>query len=268
MTYSRSTCAFSLEGRVALITGGGRGIGAAIARGFAEAGAAVAVIARTTAEIDRLAAEIEAEGGRAFACTGDVNDLGALPAVVDRTVGALGGLDILVNNAGGGDEWRPFLDTTVAQLEAAFRFNVSVPFELSRLSVPHLLERPGASIINMSSIALLKSARGHIVYDAAKGALHSITRSMAADLGPRIRVNAIMPGATETPALRELLDTRAPAMREQLIDRARLRRLCAPADIANTAVFLASDAASFITGKYIEVDGGPVDEISQRFPDL
>jgi 7-alpha-hydroxysteroid dehydrogenase len=260
--------AFSLEGRVALITGGGRGIGEAIARGFAEAGAAVAVVARSTEEIERVAAEINAAGGRAVACTADVNDLGVLPDVIDRTVGEFGGLDTLVNNAGGGDEWRPFLETTVEQLEAAFHFNVSVAFELARLSAPHLLERPGASIINMSSIALLKSARGHIVYDAAKGALHSITRSMAADLGPRIRVNAIMPSATETPALRELLDARAPAMRQQLIERTRLRRLCAPADIANTALFLASDAASFITGKYFEVDGGPVDEISQRFPDL
>jgi 7-alpha-hydroxysteroid dehydrogenase len=260
--------AFSLEGRVALITGGGRGIGEAIARGFAQAGAAVAVVARTTAEIDRVAAEIEAIGGRAFACTADVSDVGVLPNLVDSTVAALGGLDILVNNAGGGDEWRPFLDTTVDQLEAAFHFNVSVAFELARLSVPHMLERSGSSIINMSSIALLKSARGHIVYDAAKGALHSITRSMAADLGPRIRVNAIMPGATETPALRTLLASRAPEMRQQLIDRTRLRRMCTPADIANTAVFLESDAASFITGKYFEVDGGPVDEISQRFPDL
>jgi 7-alpha-hydroxysteroid dehydrogenase len=131
-----------------------------------------------------------------------------------------------------------------------------------------MLKRPGASIINMSSIALYKSARGHIAYDAAKGALHIITKSMAADLGPRIRVNAILPGATETPALRELLDNRAPDMRQQLIERTRLRRMATPEDIANAAVFLASPAASFITGKYLEVDGGAVDEISQRFPDL
>jgi 7-alpha-hydroxysteroid dehydrogenase len=259
---------FSLSGRVALITGGGRGIGEAIARSFAEAGAAVAITARTASEIDRVAADIEATGGRAFAWATDVNDIGRLPELVARTVDALGGLDVLINNAGGGDEWRPFLETTVEQLEAAFHFNVSVAFELARLSVPHMLERPGASIINISSIALYKSARGHIVYDAAKGALHMITKSMAADLGPRIRVNAILPGATETPALRELLDSRPPAMRQMLIDRTRLRRNATPADIANAAVFLASPAASFITGKYLEVDGGPVDEIAQRFPDL
>jgi 7-alpha-hydroxysteroid dehydrogenase len=259
---------FSLTDRVALITGGGRGIGEAIARRFAEAGAAVAVTARTASDIERVAADIEAGGGRAFAWPSDVNDVSRLPELIDRTVSTLGGLDILVNNAGGGDEWRPFLETTVEQLEAAFHFNVSVPFELTRLSVPHMLKRSGASVINMSSIALHKSARGHIAYDAAKGALHFITKSMAADLGPRIRVNAIMPGATETPALRELLDTRAPGMRQQLIERTRLRRNAVPNDIANAAVFLASPAASFITGKYLEVDGGSVDELSQRFPDL
>ena len=197
-----------------------------------------------------------------------MNDLGVLPDLVDGTVGVLGGLDILVNNAGGGDDWRPFLDTTVEQLETAFHFTVSVAFELTRLSVPHLLERPGASIINMSSIALRKASRGHIVYDAAKGALHSITRSMAADLGPRIRVNAIMPGATETPALRDLLASRPPEMRQQLAERSRMRRMCTPEDVANTAVFLASDAASYVTGKYFELDGGAVDEVSRRFPDL
>jgi 7-alpha-hydroxysteroid dehydrogenase len=259
---------FSLNGKVALITGGGRGIGEAIARGFADADAAVAITARTASEIERVASDIEAAGGRAFAWPTDVNDVSALPELVDRTVDALGGLDILVNNAGGGDEWRPFLETTVEQLEAAFHFNVSVAFELARLSVPHMLERPGASIINMSSIALYKSARGHIAYDAAKGALHMITKSMAADLGPRIRVNAILPGATETPALRDLLDSRPPEMRQMLIDRTRMRRNATPDDIANAAVFLASPAASFITGKYLEVDGGAVDEIAQRFPDL
>ena len=132
---------FALTDRVALITGGGRGIGEAIARRFAEAGAAVAVTARTTSEIERVAADIEAAGGRALAWPTDVNDIDRLPELVDRTVSALGGLDIVVNNAGGGDEWRPFLETTVEQLEAAFHFNVSVAFELAKLSVPHMLER-------------------------------------------------------------------------------------------------------------------------------
>lgn len=262
------TDAFSLEGKVALVTGGSRGIGAGIARAFADAGAAVAAVARTQEQLDEVVGEIEAAGGRAFAHAADVTDLAALPGVVDTIVGALGGLDILVNNAGGGDEWRPFLETTVEQMQASFHFNALVPFELSRLAVPHLLERPGASIVNIGSIAITKAVRGHITYDAAKGALTHMTRSMAADLGPKIRVNAIAPGATETPALKEILDAADPSFRQTMVEKTRLRRNGTVEDIGLAAVYLASPAASWVTGKVLEVDGGAVDEYRQRFPDL
>jgi 7-alpha-hydroxysteroid dehydrogenase len=260
--------AFSLTDKVALVTGGGRGIGAGIARAFAEAGAAVAVAARTADQLDAVVDDVRAGGGCAVACPADLKDLARLPEVIERTVDELGHLDILVNNAGGGDEWRPFLDTRVEHLEAAFRFNVSMPFELARLAVPHLLARPGAAIVNISSIAITKAVRGHIVYDAAKGALTHITRSMAADLGPRIRVNAILPGATETPALRDFLDAADPSLRTTLVERTRLRRNGTVEDIAHAAVYLASPAASWVTGKLLEVDGGAVDEIRERYPDL
>ena len=110
--------------------------------------------------------------------------------------------------------------------------------------------------------------RGHISYDASKGALTHITRSMAADLGPRIRVNAIQPGAVETPALQQVLDAADPSFRQLLIDHTRLRRNATVEDIGHAAVYLASPAASFVTGKLLEVDGGAVDELRQRFPDL
>jgi 7-alpha-hydroxysteroid dehydrogenase len=260
--------AFALTGRTALVTGGGRGIGAGIARRFADAGAMVAVTARTAEQLDAVVDEVRDTGGRAVAIPADLTDLNRLPEVIARTVDEFGHIDVLVNNAGGGDEWRPFLDTRVEQLEAALRFNVSVPFELARLAVPHLLERPGASIINISSIAITKAVRGHIVYDAAKGALTHITRSMAADLGPRIRVNAILPGPTETAALRDYLDAADPKLRAMLIERTRLRRNGTVDDIAYAAVYLASRAGSWVTGKLFEVDGGAVDEIRERFPDL
>ncbi|TMK60475.1 MAG: SDR family oxidoreductase [Actinobacteria bacterium] len=293
---------FSLTGRVALVTGAGRGIGAAIARAFAAAGAAVALVARTQADIEAVAAEIEANareagippssepvrgpsrgaspgaagaesgkreatGRRAVALPADVKDLTRLPGLVERTVGQLGGLDIVVNNAGG-EITPPFLETRVEHLEAAFHFNVSVPFELSRLAVPHLLARPGASIINMSSIVVGKSVRAHLAHHTGKAAEAQLTRSMAADLGPRIRVNAILPGAVETEALRDYMDARDPDLRDALIANTRLRRIATPEDIAHAAVYLASPAASWVTGLLLELDGGAVDETRPMFPDL
>jgi len=258
---------FSLSGRVALITGGGRGIGAAIACAFADAGAAVALVARTKAEVEAVAADIEVPGGRALAYSADVNDLARLPGLIEATVGELGGLDILVNNAGG--EISPlFLDTRVEHLQEAFHFNVTVPFELSRLAAPHLLERPGASIINVSSIVVGKSVRGHLAHHTGKAAEAQLTLSMAADLGPRIRVNAILPAAVETKALREYLDTKNPDLRRTLIEHTRLRRNATPEDIAHAAVYLASPAASWVTGMLLKIDGGAVDEITPMFPDL
>jgi len=257
---------FSLAGRVALITGGGRGIGAGIARAFAHAGASVAVVARTARDVDTLARELTSAGGSAIALTADVKDLDTLPTLVDRTVGAFGGLDILVNNAGG--EISPsFLETRVSDLEAAFHFNVSVPFELSRLAVPHLLQRPGASIINIGSIVVGQSVRGHLAHHVGKAAEAQLTISMAADLGPKVRVNAILPGAIETEALRRYFDVKAD-LRDQLTANTRMRRIGTPEDVAHTAVFLASPASSWITAKLIELDGGPVDGLMEYEPDL
>jgi 7-alpha-hydroxysteroid dehydrogenase len=262
-----SPSVFSLDGRVALITGGGRGIGAAIARAFADAGAAVAIVARTNEDLETVASEIRGSGGTALTLPADVNDLTLLPDLLNRTVSTCGGLDILVNNAGG--EITPaFLDTRIDHIEAAIHFNVSVPFELSRLSTPHLLERPGASIINISSIVVGKSVRAHLAHHTGKAAEAQLTRSMAADLGPRIRVNAILPGAIETAALREYLEAKNPDLRQTLIDHTRMRRMGTPEDVAYAAVYLASPAASWVTGTLLEVDGGAVDEIVQIVPDL
>ncbi len=258
---------FSLRDRVALITGGGRGIGAGIARGFAEAGATVAVVARTQADVDALAHEIVASGGRALALTADVRDLDALPGLIDRTVEAFGGLDILVNNAGG-EISPPFLDTRVDHIRDAIHFNVLVPFELSRLAVPQLLERPGSSIINIGSVTTLVSVRGSLAHHTGKTAESQLTLSMAADLGPRIRVNAVLPGAIETEALGRYFDEKDPGLRTVLADRSRLRRMGTPDDVASAAIYLASPAASWVTGLLLEVTGGPMDEIRPVYPDL
>jgi 7-alpha-hydroxysteroid dehydrogenase len=227
----------------------------------------VALVSRTVAELDRVAADITAAGGRALALPADLTDVGALPEVVERAVAELGGLDTVVNCAGGGDMWRALPDNTVDELEGAFHFNVAAPFELVRLSVPHLLERPDASVVNIISSAIHQPARGHLSYDASKGALVYVTRSMAAGLGPRIRVNGIHPGIIETEAMKAVVSSHDGVL-DQLVARTRLRRLGTPADIGLAAVFLASPAAAYVTGVCLDVDGGVVGEMTPRFPDL
>jgi 7-alpha-hydroxysteroid dehydrogenase len=259
---------FSLDGRVAIVTGGGRGIGADIARTLARAGAAVTVTARTKTDLDAVANEIEADGGTALSHVADVADLDVLAGLVDRTVERLGGLDIIVNNAGGGLDWHPFLETSVDQLEQAFHFTVSAPFRLCQLAVPHLLERSGASIVNIGSVTVGKALRGHIAYETAKAAVTQMTKTMAADLGPRIRVNGVHPGAIETAFIKGFLDHGPPELREAMVARTRMRRIGTPEDVANAVLYLVSPAASWVTGTMLEVNGGPVDEFRAQFPDL
>jgi 7-alpha-hydroxysteroid dehydrogenase len=258
---------FSLEGKVAIITGGGRGIGEAIARVFAEAGAAVALTARTASQVETVAAEIRAAGGRALPIEADLYDDAQLPAVIDKTIAEFGGIDVLVNNAGAGGS-PLFMDTRVEHMRQAYQLMVLAPFELARLAAPSMLQRPGASIINMTSVGAFRHTRGNLAHHTAKGAMAQFTRLLAADLGPKIRVNAIAPAAVETPGLREVFDSRAPGMREMVIQHTRLRRMGTPEDVALAALYLASPAASWITGTVLDINGGPVDELYQNAPDL
>ena len=257
---------FTLEGKVALVTGGGRGIGATIARVFAEAGAAVAVTARTAAEVDGVADQIRSTGGTAVPIAADLFDVEQLPGIVERTVDELGGVDVVVNNAGAGGS-PSFVDTRISHLEHSFHLMVSVPFELTRLALPSMLERPGASVVNMTSVGYERSTRGNLAHWTAKGALATLTRLMAADLGPKIRVNAIAPGAVETPGLAEVFERR-PGLRETVIESTRLKRMASPDEIAYAALYLASPAAANITGTVLDINGGPVDEIAPATPDL
>ncbi len=259
---------FNLEGRVALVTGAGKGIGAAISRIFAEAGADLAITARTQSDLEEVAKSIRELGREALVLPGDVNDLTFLQELVDETVRALGGLNVVVNNAGGSVS-HGFMQTTVDQLEASFHFNVSVPFELTRLAVPHLLAQEGGNVINISSMAGQFASRGSLAHSLTKASLTQLTRLSAADLSPRIRVNAILPGAIETDALAGYLDMLGPKVREVMIERTAMRRNGRPDDIANAALYLASPAASWVTGKLIEVDGKSEDNlIPSDLPDL
>ncbi len=251
---------FRLDGKVAVITGAGKGIGAATAVAFADAGADVALLARTESDLVSVASRVEQRGRRAMVLPGDANDLDRFPALLEEIVGTLGHLDIVVNNAGGSMSY-PFLDTRVEHLEQSFHFNVSAPFELSRLAVPYLLGREGANIINVSSMAGHNNPRGQLVHGTTKAALSHMTRMMAADLNPRIRVNAILPGAVETDSLRAYLDRMAPDIRRTMVEHTAMRRNGTPVDIAAAAVYLASPAAAWVTGKLMQVDGSAQPEL-------
>jgi 7-alpha-hydroxysteroid dehydrogenase len=262
------TAQFRLDRKVALVTGAGKGIGRGIAIAFARAGADVALVARTKDDLDTVAGEVRASGRNAAVIPADVTDIGGLEDVVSQAVQTLGGLDILVNNAGGVERLGTYTDMTVAILESAFRFNVSAPFELGRHALPHMLARGGGAIVNIGSMSGMQNERGFLPYSLAKSALGKLTQLAAVELAPRIRVNAILPGCVETEALRGFMDA-MPDVREGLHSKTPMRRNGTPNDIASAALFFASPASSWITGKLLEVDGAaPAGLFPNDAPDL
>ncbi len=244
---------FKMDGTVAIVTGAGRGIGAASAIGLAQAGADVVISARTTDQLTRVAKEIEALGRRAVVVPADLSDLDAVAGLVDHARDAFGRLDLVVNNVGGAMP-RPFMDTSPGRLEQAFHFNVSTAHALLRPAVPLMLEGDGGSVVNISSAMGRMAGRGYLAYGTAKGALAHYTRLAAADLAPRIRVNAIAVGSVATSALDIVMET--DELREALEAGTPLKRIGQPEEIASAVVYLASAAGAYITGKILEVDGG------------
>ena len=259
---------FRLDSKAALVTGAGKGIGRGIALAFAKAGANVALVARTKDDLDLVAEEIRALGRNAVAIPADVTEIESLDDVVNQAANALGGLDILVNNAGGVEQLGTYTAMTVAVLEHAFRFNVSAPFELGRLALPHMLARGGGAIVNIGSMSGQQNERGFLPYSLAKSALGKFTQLAAIELAPRVRVNAILPGCVETEALRGFMDA-MPDVRAGLQSKTPMRRNGTPDDIASAALFFASPASSWITGKLLEVDGAaPAGLFPNESPDL
>jgi 7-alpha-hydroxysteroid dehydrogenase len=244
---------FSLAGRAAVVTGAGRGIGAAVAVGLAEAGADVLVSARTKEQLEEVAARVGAAGRRAEVVTADLDELDAVAALADRAAEAFGRLDIVVNNVGGTMP-RAFLDTSPRFLEAAFHFNVSTAHALTRAAVPHMLRGEGGAVVNISSAMGRTQGRGFLAYGTAKAALAHFTRLAATDLAPRIRVNAIAVGSVATSALEIVLTD--DALRKAMEEATPLRRIGDPEDFAAAVVYLSSPAAAYVTGKVLEVDGG------------
>jgi 3-oxoacyl-[acyl-carrier protein] reductase len=243
-----------LEGKVALITGAGSGFGLGIAETFAREGAKVVLV-----DINEAAARTAAEriGPSALGLAADVSRAADVNAAVEQTISAFGKLDIVVNNAGISHRNRPMLEVEEDEFDRIFAVNVKSIYLFARAAVPVMQGAGGGVFINVGSTAGLRPRPGLTWYNSTKGAVHTMTKSMAVELAPsRIRVCALAPVAGETPLLATFMGEDTPERRTQFINSIPLGRFSKPEDIANAALYLASDEASLITGVVLEVDGG------------
>ncbi len=254
---------FWLHGKVALVTGGSRGIGADIADALAAAGADVAILYRQRAvEADRAAARIRRHGRRALTVQQDIGQIDALAQAIERVIADLGRLDILVNNAGIAD-LVPFHKVDSAMMERTLRINVMAPFFLAQAAACHMIERKqGGRIINITSTNGLVAEALLSPYNASKAALEMLTKSLAIELGPHgITVNSVAPGLIATEI--GLNFPLKPQFWEYAREHIPLGKLGEPKDVAGAVVFLASQAGGYITGQHIVVDGGL---LAEQFP--
>ena len=243
---------FSLQGQVAIVTGAGKGIGRACALALAQAGADVALAARTLADLEAVAQEIRAMGRRAITVAGDVSDEAVLDTLVARTLAELGKISILINNAGGSGPNDP-LKMSGAEFSAVLAWNVTPAYLLIQKTAQAMRDAGGGAVVNISSVAARYAQKHFSAYSAAKAALNQMTRNLAQDFGPTVRINAIEPGTIMTEALAPYL---TPERKERMCNTTPLGRLGQPEDIAAAALFLVSPASSWITGKILGVDGG------------
>jgi len=250
MTYSP----LELTGKVAVVVGGTSGIGRAIAHGFARAGADVVATSRRAEQVDAAAREIEEFGRRSLRVTSDVADRASLERVLNETIGALGKVDILVNSAGR-TKRAPTIDFSEADWDAIIDTNLTGTLRACQVFGKHMLERESGSIINIASLSTFVALYEVAAYSASKAAVGSLTKSLAVEWSSHgVRVNAIAPGVFRTALNQKLLDETERG-REFLV-RTPMRRFGNVDELAGAAIFLASDAASFVTGEILTVDGG------------
>jgi len=246
---------FDLTGKVALITGGSRGIGLAIAEAYAAAGARVAVASRKQEAVDEAAAAIRRAGGEALGVAAHTGDGAAVGALVERVVEHFGGIDILVNNAATNPHFGPFLSAEDSHWDKILDVNVKGYFRVAKTCIPAMRERGGGKIINVASVAGLEPQPMMGVYCVSKAAVLMMTEVLAAEVAAdNIQVNAIAPGFVKTNFSQVLWST--PEIHDRLVRAVPQRRMAEPAEIAGIAVYLASAASSFTTGATFVVDGG------------
>lgn len=244
---------FRLDGKVALVTGGSRGLGREMVLAYARVGADVVIASRKVEACESLAKEVESETGqRALAVGAHVGKWDECDALAQRALDHFGKVDVLVNNAGMSPVYPTVLDITEALYDKVMDVNLKGSFRLSAVLGSAMVEGDGGSIINVSSIAAIQPSPGEIPYGAAKSGLHSITKSLARAFAPKVRVNCIMPGAFLT----DISKAWPEAMHKAMESAVPLQRGGEPNEVVGAALFLASDASRYATGSIVKIDGG------------